>query len=70
MKTQAQTVAEYIIPIVDKHAARSASEKSNDLTAIEFLRQIRDQEQYVVDAAEYERFRAWKASQVEEQHHG
>lgn len=62
-KTQAQAVAEHLIPIVDRNPARSNAAKRDDLTATEFLRQIRDGEQYVVSAEEYERFRQWQQQQ-------
>lgn len=64
-KTQAQAIAEHIIPIIDRNPARGAAAKSNDLTAIEFVRQIRDGEQVVVDATEYEQFKAWQQSDAE-----
>lgn len=65
-KTQAQAVAEHIIPIVDRNPAEGSGNKQADLTSVEFLRQIRDGEQVVIDADEYEQFKAWRDAEPED----
>jgi len=66
--TPAQQVAHHLIPIVASHPARTVESKQLDLTSLELLRQIKDNEQVVVDAKEYEKFCAWRASEEESDH--
>lgn len=51
-KTQAQIIAEHLMPMVEKNPARTSRDKQLDLVAIEFLRQIRDGEQIVKEVTD------------------